>query len=424
MKQTMFAKLFGIIALGLAITSNANAKEQTPTVTTGGGLTVKASDDYSFKVHGRIAADSTIVSGSTAAKGKEFVSGANLAAAISFGGDINKDLSYLLVTCAGADNKLNMANVQVTYSGFATDNLSLTVGQIDPGYSLENNRSAKWIPFLSRSMHVNAFGPGTGIGASVNKWGDNYSFLASITQAKQGSKSGYTETKEENAKSPDNLIYSGRAIFAPVMEDGKVLQTAIAGHYEKYDRDESWLRFKAKPEASARNMEAVLDTNIGTDGKTRTIRAVGQYTFGAEIAAQNGPFYGEIEYQSAHVKRNNDNPNVNFEGYHVQAAYVLTGESRAYNIKSGTFGQVKPNSGSKYGAWEVAARYSYISLNSKEIQGGIGNSITAGLNWYANDYVRVTANYIRTEQTPGATRFTADEKRLVHIFGMRGQLAF
>jgi len=47
------------------------------------------------------------------------------------------------------------------------------------------------------------------------------------------------------------------------------------------------------------------------------------------------------------------------------------------------------------GAWELAARYSNIVLNDKNIQGNNLTDFTVGLNWYLNRYTRMKFNYIR-----------------------------
>ena len=47
------------------------------------------------------------------------------------------------------------------------------------------------------------------------------------------------------------------------------------------------------------------------------------------------------------------------------------------------------------GAWEIAARYSNIVLNDKNISGNNLTDFTIGLNWYLNPYTRAKFNYIR-----------------------------
>ena len=109
-----------------------------------------------------------------------------------------------------------------------------------------------------------------------------------------------------------------------------------------------------------------------------------------------------------------------FNGGYVQLAYTLTGENRAYDKKYGGlsryyFGNqgpyenaflVRDENGSLcwgQGAWEIAARYSYIDLNdgigTARVQGGIMDGVSLGLNWYMNtnltlnDWTRLRHSY-------------------------------
>ena len=61
------------------------------------------------------------------------------------------------------------------------------------------------------------------------------------------------------------------------------------------------------------------------------------------------------------------------------------------------------------------ARYSYLDLDEKDIQGGILHDWTFGTNWYLNPNARVMLNYVYSylENVGDA-----------HIFQMRFQVAF
>jgi phosphate-selective porin OprO/OprP len=87
-----------------------------------------------------------------------------------------------------------------------------------------------------------------------------------------------------------------------------------------------------------------------------------------------------------------------FSAFSAQAAYLLTGEVRPYNKVAGVLGRITPthavgNGG--IGAWEVAARYSYLDLTDGTFNGGMLSDVTLGLNWYLNGFTKFQLNYIR-----------------------------
>ena len=106
-------------------------------------------------------------------------------------------------------------------------------------------------------------------------------------------------------------------------------------------------------------------------------------------------------------------------GAKVDVSYWLTGESRKYDKKSGTYGRVSPEhnfalDGSGFGAVQLVARFHYLDLNSDEMDdigwhGDDYNSgdqvalaagapatmwgVMAGVNWHLNPNTRIMANY-------------------------------
>jgi phosphate-selective porin OprO/OprP len=119
--------------------------------------------------------------------------------------------------------------------------------------------------------------------------------------------------------------------------------------------------------------------------------------FEADLAATSGPFHGQAEVIYAVVSRPRGSA-VGFSGVSTQAAWILTGEHRPYNRKSGVLGRVVPAhpfGDRSRGAWEVAARWSYLDLNDAEVRGGRLNDVTLGLNWYLNQFTKFQFNYIR-----------------------------
>jgi len=134
--------------------------------------------------------------------------------------------------------------------------------------------------------------------------------------------------------------------------------------------------------------------------------------------------------------------NFMFHGGYVQLAYTLTGESRSYDKRLGRldtyyFGRRGPFTNAWFvrdedgrldfglGAWEVAARYSYVDLNDgsglTQVRGGKMDGLSFGLNWYLNTNLKLQFEYVydhRYDLPPGSVSgFTSG-------FGTRLQFMF
>ena len=161
-------------------------------------------------------------------------------------------------------------------------------------------------------------------------------------------------------------------------------------------------RFRTRPEA--RSQRRWINTG----------RIAGVDTFGlvaAEHVINVGAFQLVSEAQYIHVNRSQRDgiqyEDTDFWGAYVYASYFLTGEHIPWNRESGTLGRVKPFEnffwvrdcdgcfGNGWGAWQVAARYSYADFNSEDIFGGLGSALTIGLNWHWNPQARLQFNWIK-----------------------------
>ena len=85
-------------------------------------------------------------------------------------------------------------------------------------------------------------------------------------------------------------------------------------------------------------------------------------------------------------------------------SWFITGEHRNYQLGKGRFGRVELNENFNpfkggWGAWEVAARFSYLDLTRSGIRGGEMWDVTAGINWYLAPNLRVMLNYIHSAVT-------------------------
>lgn len=336
---------------------------------------------------------------------------------LNFSGGMGKDVSVALGLGFNApDSKVDVEDAYVTYSGFKQlgENFQVSVGKVNPSFCLENHSSGKWIPFLERSSVTTAFRPDPGLGISVNKWQDDYSINATITQPKPNNVT--KDEKGNKIKHSDRLQYNARLTKAHFFNNNQLAQVGIFGHFK--DDGHNGLEFSTPPEAKARHSTSML-LNTTTPGGLR-IKANNHYSIGAELLGQNGSLSGELEYQHTKVKRDKTqySKNLNFKGYRSNINYVLTGESRKFKNSNGTLGQVIPEG--SCGAWEISGRYDYLNLNDKDIVGGSAHHIGVATTWYANYNFSVTAEYIRSKI---ARSFTLEKLKLDTV-GARLQLVF
>ncbi|MCG2639735.1 porin [Bradyrhizobium sp. CCBAU 11434] len=168
----------------------------------------------------------------------------------------------------------------------------------------------------------------------------------------------------------------------------------------------------------------------------------GAQVYGVEAAATYGSFIAQGEYYWFNVDRtaNTGLPplgasSLKFDGGYAQVGYVLTGESRAYNAASASYGGIKPANpfslaGGGWGAWEIAGRVSTMNLNDQlataaGIAGGRQTIYTAALNWYVNNNVRFMLDYLHGDISKQASATSSvNTGSTFNAVAMRTQVAF
>ena len=160
------------------------------------------------------------------------------------------------------------------------------------------------------------------------------------------------------------------------------------------------------------------DTQVGTSGQptpgpnngtpffvqTGPLHVKNFNVAGTELLWVNGPCSLQSEAMVNFVEQF-DAPNAVLPGVYAQVGYFLTGEHRPYDRVAGAVDRIQPFTNffsvdtsegrcTGLGAWEVAARFSYLNLDDENIRGGTLTDFTAGINWYWNAYTKMVFNYI------------------------------
>ncbi len=401
---------FAASALALAVSAQAMAG----TVTTDGtdiviktksGLEVATTDkQYSFKLGGRIQADVDSFDGFYTTNNNNSNEAYFRRAQIEIGGNY-KDWRYQINYDFG-DNRSNenkFDEATITYTGFSP--INIRVGRFDPDYSLEKATSSKWVTTIERSPVLDLASWTTdhenGMGVQLNgTYGGMFYGSASLQQQESSSNFDLEDVDGEDVNS-----YFMRGVFAPIVSETQVLHFGLDYATRSYD-----------DEGTSGN--GTITTRLGVRGLTENNSNSGAITMGnnggaydddevvgLEFAYMYGPFSVQSEYLKRDLSGKDTNGDREATGYNMQLAYTLTGESRIYKLDGAKFDAIKPMDKAN-GAWEVFYRYDNLNVEDDDVMATVGGVAideteakvhTLGVNWYVNEAVKLSANYLMSK---------------------------
>jgi phosphate-selective porin OprO/OprP len=155
-------------------------------------------------------------------------------------------------------------------------------------------------------------------------------------------------------------------------------------------------QFSTRPEAWTINRW--LDTGLIAGAEDYSL-------LGLENVVNVGPVQVVGEYMNVWLNRDGESQ-LNFHGGYLYVSYFLTGEHMPWNRETGQLDRPIPFENfflvdtcrdgvqGGCGAWQIAVRGSYGDLSDENIQGGVGESVTFGLNWYWTPNARMQFNCI------------------------------
>ena len=196
---------------------------------------------------------------------------------------------------------------------------------------------------------------------------------------------------------------TGRATFLPIYNSKtELLHIGASGSYRKVNNisngvaDMSFASWVGNVDRSNWANTGGLTDPVTVITNRRILENFSRV--GAEISGVYGPASFQGEYMRTQLSGQNYDSNDHLDGYYAYASYFLTGESRNYDTKKGTFGLQKPNRNFDFknggpGAWELAARFDSLDMNTAYVAGGFLLTGTVALNWYLNPHVRFMADY-------------------------------
>jgi phosphate-selective porin OprO/OprP len=313
-------------------------------------------------------------------------------------------------------------NVQFRNVWIATSGLDECFGCLFPDFkfgsfkepiSLEQLTSSLWLPFLERSLPVEAFCPhfNYGVGVSDQWFGDRVTYAL-----------GWFVNDTDDNGGPDNFVdgqsVTGRVTWTPWRPCDCDCRVLHVGASARYGFDQGNVRFRSRPEQHLG--QRIVDT--GGLGRGNFLTLCG------ELAFVYDRWSLQAEYFHTVVRAQRSGGERTFSGYYAFVSYFLTGPCRNYKVSSATFDRITPcqswldDECCGLGAWEIAARYSRLDLSDDNIRGGEVWDATFGLNWYVNPHTRVMFNYVYSDlQSRGANN---NINAPLHVFAVRLQVDF
>jgi phosphate-selective porin OprO/OprP len=321
-------------------------------------------------------------------------------------GDIYETMQYRIdVEWADADR----VEARDVFLGFKELPILQTVliGNQKRPYSLDQWNSSNFNVFMERPYVAEAFNPGPrrlGVQSWSHTEDKSWNWQYGVFNEAEFRPSGFYTSDHWQAQVAGRLA---NTLWYDESSDGRgYAHWAISGTHADVDGDAltpnyansglSQAIFRSRPEA--RTVNPWVDTELIPEADNFNL-------VGLESVVNLGPTQFVAEYMSNWVNRTDANQ-LHYHGGYAYLSYFLTGEHMSWERDTGQLGPVSPfenfflvdtcrdGVSGGWGAWQVAVRGSYGDLSDEDVQGGVGESVTLGLNWWWNQNARMQFNYI------------------------------
>jgi phosphate-selective porin OprO and OprP len=322
------------------------------------------------------------------------------------------DWNYALIFDAGGSSdgtqQSVIKNAYVTYNGFRP--VAIDLGYLNVPFTLDQATSSDDIMFMERAEVQNVVTTlaakdaraALGVRSNNDRYWDGVYLTgptagATHTGSNQQQLGGTARATYQALQGPDYSLHAGvdgEYVFAPRANGSST--TSIADTVSFSDRPE----LRVDP-TSFLNTGSIPAKNAAAVG--------GELAGGWQSLFFQGEYYHIFVDQSG-LSATSPKPELNFDGFYTEASWTITGESRKYIPTTGAYSAIVPahplsfKNGS-WGAFELAARYSYVDLNDHAtpgvsplvtggVFGGRAAGIALGVNWYPVRNIRFMLNYI------------------------------
>ena len=337
------------------------------------------------------------------------------------------------------DGNPTLFEANINYTGMKP--LTFTVGYTHPFVSLEDATFPGNLLFLERpSIIIIERSVAAGIQRSAlggYAATEDYFASAYLTGPTFGA-------QKDTLLNNEQLAFVGRAAVRPYHDQDWNLHAEASGQHVFHPN----LNTSGVPGVSQQTISLAdePELRIAFDQLVDTgpISASSADVYGGGVGANWRNFLVQGEFYQIGVNQSKlpgvPAPMLTFDGGYVEGSVVLTGEAHPYDIDRAAWGGPHPDhpfslAEGGIGAWEIAARYSTVDLNSNVVP-GVPQSVTGGiyggkqqigaiaLDWYPNDWIRfmLQFQYVDVNKLNSAGRVQIGQK--LETLALRAQAAW
>ncbi len=262
---------------------------------------------------------------------------------------------------------------------------NLSFGYLTVQQTLENVSPFGGNTFMEPGLPVLAFAPGNRMGLQIDRPLRDERATMTLGLYSVGADPGLNFGDQTQSL----LRPTARFTSLPLLEGGgkagrRLLHLGVSAALTL--AAESEVRYRARP-------ESFLAPFLADTGNIKSRNA---FFAGGEALYMQGPF--TLQGEAMVNRAEGIDRAYLFGGAYLSAALMLTGEEAGYNRAVGIPDRIIPHrefslKRGTWGAWQVAARTSYLDLSSGPVEGGRIAEATLGLNWWWSRYLRWQLNY-------------------------------
>ncbi|HEY1631783.1 MAG TPA: porin [Rhizomicrobium sp.] len=364
-----------------------------------------ADGDFTAEIRTLVQFDTAYYGQGKAPLGTDLSSGSDFRRArLGVQGTLFKDWSYQFIYDFGGSGTEGSAisSAYIQYDGLGP--MHWKIGAYPTPESFDDTTSASDLMFLERAQPTDLARSLAGSdgrdGTTLFAYGDDYYVAASYTGDLVQDSAVFDEQQAAVGRFAWRVLHDGDSNLAIGADSTYIFKLADSAAGAGSPGP---VRLRERPELN-------VDDNSIRLIDTGTIDASKVLEWGVEAAGNWHNLYAQGGYFNFDVtRRASALPDPSFNGWYLQASWVLTRETKPYNPSTGSYSLPKPDNAFSFdhagrGAWELAGRYSVLDLNDNVglaghatptggIRGGEQKIWTAGLNWYPNNAIRFVLDY-------------------------------